>query len=350
ESLPFKSLLLGLIQRVGRDLSSREWVNSIKPESHGSMVASTEVVASSLLPFCPAEQGTGGYKSTQETIRSSSSMPPCVAGCHVAAVEAAAGDRGRDGDANRLQRAARRLLLHGGQVRRAAVPRLRAHAPGLQGRLRRHGGQAPLLRPRLRDARPSLVEDVRQGLLPQGKVKAGHEYDDATFERIFGQIYAAFGSPAPYSVFPDARPFLRWLRGEGIMAGVVTNADCRYRDVVLPALGLNQVGSRPRPPSRSRCRKPYIAQFRFWLMCAGVRVGLRGVLGRRRRREARPEDLRDGAGGGGGRGAGGGAAHRRQHEQGLRAGPGRRDARAAAGQVRDRRRREVAAVRRGGAP
>ncbi|EMS65319.1 Haloacid dehalogenase-like hydrolase domain-containing protein 3 [Triticum urartu] len=71
-------------------------------------------------------------------------------------------------------------------------------------------------------------------------LRAGHEYDDATFERIFGQIYAAFGSPAPYSVFPDARPFLRWLRGEGIMAGVVTNADCRYRDVVLPALGLNQ--------------------------------------------------------------------------------------------------------------
>ena len=75
-------------------------------------------------------------------------------------------------------------------------------------------------------------------------LQAGHEYDDATFERIFGQIYAAFGSPAPYSVFPDARPFLRWLRGEGIMAGVVTNADCRYRDVVLPALGLNQVGTR----------------------------------------------------------------------------------------------------------
>ncbi|XP_037454634.1 uncharacterized protein LOC119324977 isoform X1 [Triticum dicoccoides] len=167
-------------------------------------------------------------------------MPPCVAGCHVAAVEAATGHRGRDGDADRLQRAARRLLLHGGQVRRGGVPRLRAHAPGLQGRLRRHGDQAALLRPRLQDARPSLVEDVRQGLLPQGKVKAGHEYDDATFEGIFGQIYAAFGSPAPYSVFPDARPFLRWLRGEGIMAGVVTNADCRYRDVVLPALGLNQ--------------------------------------------------------------------------------------------------------------
>ncbi|KAI4978132.1 hypothetical protein ZWY2020_014686 [Hordeum vulgare] len=71
-------------------------------------------------------------------------------------------------------------------------------------------------------------------------LRAGHEYDDDTFERIFGQIYAVFGSPAPYSVFPDARPFLRWLRGEGVMAGVVTNADRRYRDVVLPALGLNQ--------------------------------------------------------------------------------------------------------------
>lgn len=55
---------------------------------------------------------------------------------------------------------------------------------------------------------------------------------------------------------------------------------------------------------------------------AGVGVGLRGVLGRRRRGEAGPEDLRGGAAAGGrrgrGRGARGGAPHRRQHAQGLR--------------------------------
>jgi len=42
-------------------------------------------------------------------------------------------------------------------------------------------------------------------------------------------------------VFPDARRFLRWLRGSGLVVGVVSNAESRYRDVVLPALGLNQV-------------------------------------------------------------------------------------------------------------
>jgi REG-2-like HAD superfamily hydrolase len=70
--------------------------------------------------------------------------------------------------------------------------------------------------------------------------QAGYEYDDATFDKIFRRIYAAFGSSAPYSVFPDAQRFLRWLRGEGVVVGLVSNAEHRYRDVVLPALGLKQ--------------------------------------------------------------------------------------------------------------
>ncbi|KAF8691208.1 hypothetical protein HU200_040328 [Digitaria exilis] len=77
------------------------------------------------------------------------------------------------------------------------------------------------------------------------QVFAGYEYDDDTFERIFRRIYATFGSSAPYSVFPDAHGFLRWLRGRGLLVGVVSNAEHRYRDVVLPALGLNQVSHPP---------------------------------------------------------------------------------------------------------
>ncbi|KAL6629935.1 hypothetical protein ACP70R_029700 [Stipagrostis hirtigluma subsp. patula] len=71
-------------------------------------------------------------------------------------------------------------------------------------------------------------------------VRAGYDYDDETFERIFRRIYAAFGSSAPYTVFPDAQRFLRWLRRRGIVVGIVSNAEHRYRDVVLPAVGLNQ--------------------------------------------------------------------------------------------------------------
>ena len=71
--------------------------------------------------------------------------------------------------------------------------------------------------------------------------QAGYEYDEETFEKIFRRIYASFGSSAPYTVFPDSKPFLRWLRGKGLKVGVVSNAEYRYRDVILPALGLNQV-------------------------------------------------------------------------------------------------------------
>ncbi|XP_038711837.1 uncharacterized protein LOC120006031 [Tripterygium wilfordii] len=48
-------------------------------------------------------------------------------------------------------------------------------------------------------------------------------------------------SSAPYSVFPDSRPFLRWLREKGLTVGLISNAEYRYKDVILPALGLNQV-------------------------------------------------------------------------------------------------------------
>ncbi|XP_015065558.2 haloacid dehalogenase-like hydrolase domain-containing protein 3 [Solanum pennellii] len=71
-------------------------------------------------------------------------------------------------------------------------------------------------------------------------VKAGYEYDDETFENIYSRIYATFGSAAPYRIFPDAIPFLRWLRKRDVTVGLVSNAEYRYRDIILPALGLNQ--------------------------------------------------------------------------------------------------------------
>lgn len=72
-------------------------------------------------------------------------------------------------------------------------------------------------------------------------LRAGCEYEDDAFEEIFGRIYSVFASSAPYTVFPDSQPFLRWLRGEKkIMVGIVSNADQGYRDLVLPKLGFNQ--------------------------------------------------------------------------------------------------------------
>ncbi|CAL9130967.1 unnamed protein product [Musa textilis] len=71
-------------------------------------------------------------------------------------------------------------------------------------------------------------------------IRAGYEYDAETFEKVFRRIYSSFGSSAPYVVFPDSQPFLRWARQKGLTVGIVSNAEYRYQDVILPALGINQ--------------------------------------------------------------------------------------------------------------
>lgn len=71
-------------------------------------------------------------------------------------------------------------------------------------------------------------------------IKAGYEYDDATFDKVFKRIYSTFGSSAPYSIFPDSQSFLRWARHQGIIVGIVSNAEYRYQDVILPSLGLHK--------------------------------------------------------------------------------------------------------------
>ncbi|KAJ7555292.1 hypothetical protein O6H91_05G030600 [Diphasiastrum complanatum] len=71
-------------------------------------------------------------------------------------------------------------------------------------------------------------------------IEAGYLYDDVTSEKVFERIYAAFGSTAPYAVFPDVHPFLRWARSKGIIVGIVSNSESRYRDVILPTLGIRQ--------------------------------------------------------------------------------------------------------------
>lgn len=74
-----------------------------------------------------------------------------------------------------------------------------------------------------------------------GILQAGYEYDNEIFDQVFKRIYAMFGSAAPYIIYNDAQPFLRWVRKQGIIVGVVSNAEFRYRDVILPTLGLHQV-------------------------------------------------------------------------------------------------------------
>ena len=57
-------------------------------------------------------------------------------------------------------------------------------------------------------------------------------------ERVFQRVYSIFGSHATYSAFEDAAPFLKWAHRRGIIVGVVSNADERYGDSILPMLDL----------------------------------------------------------------------------------------------------------------
>ena len=59
-------------------------------------------------------------------------------------------------------------------------------------------------------------------------------------ERVFQRVYAAFGSHAAYAAFPDAIPFLHWCHRRGIACGVISNADERYGDAILPMLGIRE--------------------------------------------------------------------------------------------------------------
>lgn len=110
--------------------------------------------------------------------------------------------------------------------------------------------------------------------------QAGYDYTDKEFDAVFLRIYGIFGSSAPYEVYEDVKPFLRWVRTQGIVVGVLSNASYRYRDDILPLLGLKQV----RLPHPSAClsgKECAEAQLLIWIgsvLCAGRGVGFRGVL------------------------------------------------------------------------
>lgn len=107
-------------------------------------------------------------------------------------------------------------------------------------------------------------------------LQAGYEYDDATFDKVFKRIYSTFGSSAPYSIFPDSQSFLRWARHQGIIVGIVSNAEYRYQDVILPSLGLHKVLTF----NTFHIESIHSLKIHYYvfLLLPGIRVGLRCVL------------------------------------------------------------------------
>ena len=65
------------------------------------------------------------------------------------------------------------------------------------------------------------------------------ELDAESREMVFHRIFQTFGSHATYQEFDDVKPFLRWARRNRIVTGVISNADERYGDAILPMLDLS---------------------------------------------------------------------------------------------------------------
>jgi len=58
-------------------------------------------------------------------------------------------------------------------------------------------------------------------------------------EAVFSRIYSTFGSLRAYERFEDSLPFLHWAgQRHHLICGVLSNADERYGDSILPMLGM----------------------------------------------------------------------------------------------------------------
>ena len=68
--------------------------------------------------------------------------------------------------------------------------------------------------------------------------EAGVYMDEYQQEMVFQRIYSTFGSHAAYESFADAKPFLHWANRRGLITGVLSNADERYGDSILPMLDI----------------------------------------------------------------------------------------------------------------
>jgi putative hydrolase of the HAD superfamily len=67
---------------------------------------------------------------------------------------------------------------------------------------------------------------------------AGANMTEQQKDRVFQRIYSIFGSQVAYERFDDALPFLHWANRHNIACGLLSNADERYGDSILPMLGL----------------------------------------------------------------------------------------------------------------
>lgn len=85
---------------------------------------------------------------------------------------------------------------------------------------------------------------------------AGERLSAAEQERVFQRVYSLFGSHSTYKAFDDAKPFLKWCHRRGLVTGVISNADERYMDDILPLLNLDVHIDFFECSKRTLCEKP----------------------------------------------------------------------------------------------
>lgn len=96
-------------------------------------------------------------------------------------------------------------------------------------------------------------------------------FEDGQFDRYFDNLFEYFATSAGWHVYPDVRPTLARLRGEGLVIGLVTNFDSRVFRLV-DALGLSDSIDSITIPSLAGAAKPEPGIFEYALARHGLRA------------------------------------------------------------------------------
>eukprot|EP00164_Ancoracysta_twista_P007787 GFYU01011120.1.p1 GENE.GFYU01011120.1~~GFYU01011120.1.p1 ORF type:complete len:304 (+),score=45.41 GFYU01011120.1:67-978(+) len=107
-------------------------------------------------------------------------------------------------------------------------------------------------------------------IVTQSFENAGYYYDPASREKIFQIVYHLFEQRTPYSLYPEAHPFLNALKRQGLKIGAVSNSDERYSKKILPLFGISHYFDFIHVSKKTGYLKPDLQAFYHAVETAGV--------------------------------------------------------------------------------
>ncbi|KAL7561229.1 hypothetical protein ACA910_004150 [Epithemia clementina (nom. ined.)] len=78
----------------------------------------------------------------------------------------------------------------------------------------------------------------RKTVLRSFELAGALDMTEAQQDALFQRIYSIFGSLRAYEKFDDTLPFLHFMGRQNVVCGILSNADDRYGDSILPMLGV----------------------------------------------------------------------------------------------------------------